>query len=270
MDDTTQHPVLAYAPDMSPDTATVLMCVDEICGRLLCNTYFRDRAAFFCAYPVAALHNRDALTTAVMQRLSAIGPRREYDMARAVCEVVTSDFLIYLTMYQRNLDHAVSEARRAHSEVWSSTPRHVTFRTDPSELQTALARMPGTPAAGCALPNQGDIADIEVWDLGDDTPEAVTGYDEYTAIWLMLAEYMTHRERGQLLGHNLHIDVALAGRDDLDTVRLHATPGTHFTTAHAALQHAADELLPGAGAIIPWEYWAKDCLLYTSPSPRDS
>lgn len=261
MDDTVappRHPVLAHAPDMSPDTATVLMCVDEICGRLLSNSFLRDQADFFCAYPIAALHNRDALTAAVTQRLSVNGPRREFDVARAVCEMVMSDMVVYKVMQHRNINSAVAAARRAHSDVWTAKPRHVTFRTDPSELQTALARIPGTPAAGCALPDQGNVADIEVWDLGDDTPEAVTGYDEYTAIWLMLAEYMIHRERGQLLGHNLHIDVALAGREDLDTVRLHATPDKHFTSAHAALQHAADELVPGAGAMIPRQYWAAD------------
>lgn len=74
----------------------------------------------------------------------------------------------------------------------------------------------------------------------------------------MLAEYMVHRERGQLLGRDLNIDAALASRDDLDTVRLHAAPGEHFTSAHATLRHAADELVPGAGALIPWEYWARD------------
>lgn len=240
-----QHPVLSYAPDMSPDTATVLMCVDEICGRLLSNSFLRAQADFFCTYPIAALHNRDALTAAVMQRLSVNGPRREFDMARAVSTIVMSDIFIYNTMQHRNIDGPVAVARRAHRDVWTAKPRHVTFRTNPSELQTAL-------------PDQGDVADIEVWDLDDDTPGAVTGYDEYTAIWLMLAEYMVHRERGQLLGRDLHIDAALAGRDDLDTVRLHATPDKNFLSAHEALQHAADELVPGAGALIPWEYWARD------------
>lgn len=261
MDDPTtppQHPVLAYAPDMSPDTATVLMCVDEICGRLLSNSFLRDQADFFCTYPIAALHNLDALTAAVMQRLSVNGPRSEFDMAKAVCEVVMSDIFIYNTMQHRNIDGPVAVARRAHSDVWSDRPRHVTFRTNPSELQTVLSRIPGTPEAGRALPDQGDVADIEVWDLGDDTPGAVTGYDEYTAIWLMLAEYMVHRERGQLLGRDLNIDAALTSRDDLDTVRLRATPGKDFLSAREALQHAADELVPGAGAMIPWEYWARD------------
>lgn len=261
MDDPTtppQHPVLAYAPDMSPDTATVLMCVDEICGRLLSDSFLRDQAVFFCSYPIAALHNLDALTTSVMQRLSANGPRREFDMAKAVCEVVMSDMFIFNVMQRSNLDSAVLAARRAHSDVWSATPRHVTFRTNPSGLQTALSRIPGTPEAGRALPDRGDVADIEVWDLNDDTPGAVTGYDEYTAIWLMLAEYMVHRERGQLIGRDLNIDAALASRDDLDTVRLHAAPGTHYTSAHEALRRVADELVPGAGSMIPWEYWARD------------
>lgn len=261
MDDTVappRHPVLAHAPDMSPDTATVLMCVDEICGRLLSNSFLRDQADFFCAYPIAALHNRDALTAAVTQRLSVNGPRREFDVARAVCEMVMSDMVVYKVMQHRNINSAVAAARRAHSDVWSASPRHVTFRTTPSELQTALARIPGTPEAGKALPDRGDVAGIEVWDLNHDTPGAVTGYDEYSAIWLMLAEYMIHRERGQLLGRDLNIDMALAARDDLDTVRLQAVPGKHFLSARKALQHAADELVPGAGAMIPWQYWAKD------------
>lgn len=255
---TTQHPALTYAPDMSPTTATVLMCVDEICGRLLSNSFLRDQAAFFCAYPIAALHNRDALTAAVVRQCCANGSHGEFDMAQAVSTVVMSDMFIFNVMQRSDLDSAVLAARRAHGDVWTAMPRHVTFRTAPSELQTALARIPGTPAAGCALPDRGDVTQIVVWDLDDDTPGAVTGYDEYTAIWLMLAEYMVHRERGQLLGRDLHIDAALASRGDLDTVRLRATPGKDFLSAHEALQHAADELVLGAGAMIPWEYWSKD------------
>lgn len=262
MDDSTvpsKHPVLAYAPDMPPDTATVLMCVDEICGRIITAQNQRDPVAFACAYPVAAVHNRDALTAAAIRRWCANGSHAEYGMARAVLDTVMSDLFFFCLVAQGMAPgNAINMTRETHRKVWSARPRHVTFRTNPSELQTALARIPGSLAAGTTLPDQGDVADIEVWDLNDDTPGAVTGYDSYSTIWLMLAEYMVHRERDQLRGRDLNIDAVLASRDDLDTVRLHATPGTNFTSAHEALQHAADELAPGVGAMIPWEYWAKD------------
>ena len=262
MDDTvapSQHPVLSYAPDMSPDTATVLMCVDEICGRIIATSRQRDPVAFACAYPIAALHNRDAITASAVRQWGVNDSHTEYGMARAVCDVVMSDLFFFCLVAQgMALGTAAGVARETHREVWSAKPRHVAYRTTPSELQTALARIPGTPAAGTALPDRGSVDDIEVWDLDDDTPGAVTGYDSYSTIWLMLAEYMIHRERGQLLGRDLHIDAALASRDDLDTIRLHAVPGTHFMSAHGALQHAADELVPGAGSMVPWEYWARD------------
>lgn len=260
MDDTPpQHPVLAHAPDLTPTTATVLMCVDEICGRIITAQNQRDLAAFACSYPVAALHNRDALTAAAIRQWCANGSRTEYGMARAVLDTVMSDLFFFCLVAQgMALGNAINMTRETHHKVWTSRPRHITFRTAPSELQTALSRIPGTLAAGTTLPDQGDVADIGTWDLGDDTPGAVTGYDGYTVIWLMLAEYMVHRERGQLLGRDLNIDAALASRDDLDTVRLRATPDTHFTSAHEALRHVADELVPGADALIPWEYWAKD------------
>lgn len=254
-----QHPVLAYVPDMSPTTATVLMCVDEICGRIIATSSQRDFVAFACAYPIAAVHNRDELTAAVIRQWCANGSHAEYGMAQATCDVVMSDlFFFCLVAQDMALGTAAILARKAHREVWSARPRHITFRTNPSELQTALARIPGTPAAGSALPDRGDVADIKVWDLGDDTPGAVTGYDEYSAIWLMLAEYMIHREREQLRGRDLNIDAALASRGDLDTVRLRAVPGKHFMSAREALQHAADEIVPGVSAMIPWEYWARD------------
>lgn len=262
MDDTaapSKHPVLAYAPDMSPDTATVLMCVDEICGRIITAQNQRDLAAFACSYPVAALHNRDALTAAAIRQWCANGSHAEYGMARAVLDTVMSDLFFFCLVAQgMALGNAINMTRETHRKVWSARPRHVTFRTTPSELQKALASIPGTLAAGTTLPDRGDVDDTGIWDLNDDTPGAVTGYDSYSAIWLMLAEYMVHRERGQLLGRDLNIDAVLASRDDLDTVRLHAATGEHFTSAHATLRHAADELVPGAGALIPWEYWARD------------
>lgn len=262
MDDSTvpsKHPVLAYVPDMSPDTATVLMCVDEICGRIITAQNQRDLAAFACSYPATALHNRDALTAAAIRQWCANGSRTEYGMARAVLDTVMSDLFFFCLVAQgMALGNAINMTRETHRKVWTSRPRHITFRTAPSELQKALASIPGTLAAGTTLPDRGDVDDTGIWDLNDDTPGAVTGYDSYSVIWLMLAEYMVHRERGQLLGRDLNIDTALASRDDLDTVRLHAVPDTHFTSAHAALEHAADELVPGAGALIPWEYWARD------------
>lgn len=262
MDDTaalSQHPVLAYVPDMSPDTATVLMCVDEICGRIIATSKLRDPVAFACAYPIAALHNRDAITAAATMQCGPVGSHGDRSTSRSVLAVVMSDLFFFCLVAQgMAMGTATATVRSVHREVWSAGPRHITFRTNPSELQTALAHIPGTPAAGDAMPFHGAAADIEVWDLDDDTPGAVTGYDSYSTIWLMLAEYMIHRERGQLLGRDLHIDAALASRDDLDTIRLHAVPGTHFMSAHGALQHAADELVPGAGSMVPWEYWARD------------
>lgn len=262
MDDTaapSQHPVLAYVPDMSPDTATVLMCVDEICGRIIATSKLRDPVAFACAYPIAALHNRDAITAAVTMQYGPIGAHGDRSTSRSVLAVVMSDLFFFCLVAQgMALGTATSTVREVHRQVWSAKPRHVAYRTNPSDLQEALARIPGTPVAGDTLPDRGSMDDIEVWRLNDDTPNPVTGYDSYTVIWLMLAEYMVHREREQLRGRDLHIDAALAGGDDLDTVRLHAVPGKHFTSAHGALQHAADELVPGAGSMVPWEYWARD------------
>lgn len=254
-----QHPVLAYVPDMSPDTATVLMCVDEICGRIIAMSSRRDLVAFACAYPIVALHNRDAITASVTMQSGPIGANGDRITSRSVLAATMSDLFFFCLVAQgMALGTATSTVRETHREVWTAMPRHDTYRTDPSSLQTALAHIPGTPAAGDAMPFRGDVSWIDVWDVDNSTPSPVTGYGEYSAIWLMLAEYMVHRERGQLLGRDLHIDAALASRDDLDTIRLHAVPGTHFMSAHGALQHAADELVPGAGSMIPWEYWARD------------